>query len=79
MWFALELRQSGQLTGNVTIDDDREKMASCMYDQFVFPRPSKLRAHCNYNRADGLPIWSRNRAKEEDSFKTGRDVINNSL
>ena len=28
MWFAQELRQSGQLTGNVTIYDEREKMAS---------------------------------------------------
>ena len=31
MWFAQELRQSGQLTGNVTIYDEREKMASSIW------------------------------------------------
>ena len=30
MWFDQELRQSGQLTGIVTINDEREKMASSM-------------------------------------------------
>ena len=30
MWFDQELRQSGQLTGNVTFNDEREKMASCI-------------------------------------------------
>ena len=30
MWFDQELRQSGQLTGNVTFNDERKKMASMM-------------------------------------------------